>query len=760
MINLNSNNIEEILKNNEFIGIVEDNIDVNKKDRIKVRIPYLHKQIPLSDIPYSHPKRNANGLDRIIPDIGKVVIVTFPTGDLFFSVYENALHNNINLQRKIEELEGKDYADFISIIYNHNTQIFIDNKTGLNIGHKFQNINLDEKHIALELKDNDSQIFLGSKMADQSAVLGTNFFKFMDAFMNTLVTNAYIGNFQVVASPELLRVKAQYDSLKETFLSKHIFLTDNNLIPTKDVTVDGQRGDNIDNKVISKDINFQVEDITYIPKPYVPNDSYKNNFVTTVNKEDSDNIPTDRPLSDVEKTVINLKRYMRKNNFVINENDYVLNIVGMRSAHKDNGIVTNKFDDSIYVFYNVQGNVVLKKYAATTTPGLEKNTNKLPDNVSMLIYGQYPDYKIKYHKNETGQFGGRKDSEGNILPEHRCLGDSVNHFVNNNGSNYLLPKFFRNLFKKKAIGINIHRSAFKGTSTDVDNYSLGCQVFANYYAHAEFMALCDSQIENAGKTNFTYTLISEADYLKFLDEEPLNENRNVANNTNANNTNTNTINNNTNNTNTIYPNSKSKRLTNQQLLDTAYKFNISPNVLYSVLVNETGGRSAFDNQGRVKILFEGHIFYKLLDKKGFDVESIKNSNQNQFNILYDSYSKRGNAYKLDQYYRLNNAITIDRDSALQSASYGIGQVLGTNYKTCGYKTIDDFVRDMNIGEFKQLEIMMKFITANKKMYKALQQEDFQTFARLYNGPAYATNNYDTKLAATANKFRGQTNLIV
>jgi len=198
------------------------------------------------------------------------------------------------------------------------------------------------------------------------------------------------------------------------------------------------------------------------------------------------------------------------------------------------------------------------------------------------------------------------------------------------------------------------------------------------------------------------------------------------------------------------------RLTNQQLLDVAKKFNIKPNVLYSVIVNETGGRKAFDNLNRPIILFEGHIFYKLLKAKGFDVEKLDDSDKDVNNILYEKWADRDDAYKLVQYDRLESAILIDKDSALQSASYGIGQIMGMNYKICGYDNVEDFVKDMYHSEAKQLEIMLKFITANKTMYAALQKEDFATFAKLYNGPGYAQNKYDVKLKATADKFRTAT----
>ena len=47
---------------------------------------------------------------------------------------------------------------------------------------------------------------------------------------------------------------------------------------------------------------------------------------------------------------------------------------------------------------------------------------------------------------------------------------------------------------------------------------------------------------------------------------------------------------------------------------------------------------------------------------------------------------------------------------------------------------------------------MKFIVKNG-LLNALRTGDFTTFAKRYNGPAYKTNAYDTKMAAAAAKYK-------
>ena len=169
-------NLDQILHNNQFIGIVEDNVDPDKKQRIKVRIPFLHGEInniPTDHLPWCHPHRDNNGLTFQVPDKGKIVNVVFPSGNLYFPEYINAQHLNINLQKKVETLSEEDYVKFISLCYNHNTQIFVDNQKGLNIIHKFNGINITKDFIAANLKDNQSSLFLGDDKAAQELVLGT-----------------------------------------------------------------------------------------------------------------------------------------------------------------------------------------------------------------------------------------------------------------------------------------------------------------------------------------------------------------------------------------------------------------------------------------------------------------------------------------------------------------------------------------------------------------------------------------------------------
>ncbi len=98
-----------------------------------------------------------------------------------------------------------------------------------------------------------------------------------------------------------------------------------------------------------------------------------------------------------------------------------------------------------------------------------------------------------------------------------------------------------------------------------------------------------------------------------------------------------------------------------------------------------------------------------------------------------------------QYDRLERAQLLDRGAALRSASWGIGQVMGFNAASAGYASVEEMVTAMRESENEQLLAMAGEI-AETGLDRALGAHDWPTFARGYNGPGYAKNRYDTRLA--------------
>lgn len=95
---------------------------------------------------------------------------------------------------------------------------------------------------------------------------------------------------------------------------------------------------------------------------------------------------------------------------------------------------------------------------------------------------------------------------------------------------------------------------------------------------------------------------------------------------------------------------------------------------------------------------------------------------------------------------------LEPSAALQSASWGIGQVMGFNFKSVGFATVNDMVAAMVKDENAQLLAVANFIKENN-LAGALQRNNWVSFARGYNGPDFKKNEYDTRLAAAHAKYK-------
>lgn len=153
--------------------------------------------------------------------------------------------------------------------------------------------------------------------------------------------------------------------------------------------------------------------------------------------------------------------------------------------------------------------------------------------------------------------------------------------------------------------------------------------------------------------------------------------------------------------------------------------------------------SGFLKDGRPKILFEAHIFSRLTGHK-FDERSPDISSR-----VWDAALYRGGEAEHD---RLARASLLDKAAALQSASWGKFQIMGFNWNRCGFSALQDFVDAMFRSESDQLTAFCHFIKS-MGLDDELRLRDWPAFARGYNGPAYAKNRYDAKLAQAFELFQ-------
>lgn len=153
--------------------------------------------------------------------------------------------------------------------------------------------------------------------------------------------------------------------------------------------------------------------------------------------------------------------------------------------------------------------------------------------------------------------------------------------------------------------------------------------------------------------------------------------------------------------------------------------------------------------GQAVILFEGAVFSRLT--KGVYDESHPTISQ-------PSWTKK--FYRRDTYgehERLQQAVALNRDAALMSASWGRFQLLGEGYRYyCGYPTLQAFITAMLRSEQDQLKGFCEFIRRKRDkrgtLQQALRSKDWARVAYLYNGARYAENAYHIKLAQAYERF--------
>lgn len=140
------------------------------------------------------------------------------------------------------------------------------------------------------------------------------------------------------------------------------------------------------------------------------------------------------------------------------------------------------------------------------------------------------------------------------------------------------------------------------------------------------------------------------------------------------------------------------------------------------------------------ILFERHVFWRQLKEHGKDPSEHRAGNE-------DILSPRSGGYLgcVKEHDRLKRARRIDTAAALESASWGMFQIMGFHWKSLGYSSINQFVKCMHRSEADHLEAFVKYISS-EKLIRPLKNKDWAAFARRYNGPAYKRNKYDSKLA--------------
>ena len=173
----------------------------------------------------------------------------------------------------------------------------------------------------------------------------------------------------------------------------------------------------------------------------------------------------------------------------------------------------------------------------------------------------------------------------------------------------------------------------------------------------------------------------------------------------------------------------------------AHRIGVDEDTIRAVLEVEARDRG-FDSQGRPAMLFEPHVFYRQLS-------GAERSKAVEMGLAYRSWGER--PYPRDSYPRLAQAVAINQEAALKSASWGASQVLGQNHETLGYVSATAMVASFCDNEDAHIEGMIRFILG-AGLDAHLRRRDWTAFAAGYNGPGFRRNAYHTKLAQAYAKW--------
>lgn len=171
--------------------------------------------------------------------------------------------------------------------------------------------------------------------------------------------------------------------------------------------------------------------------------------------------------------------------------------------------------------------------------------------------------------------------------------------------------------------------------------------------------------------------------------------------------------------------------------------NVELAALVAVVEVESGGQifaPSSIGEDMPVIRWEGHYFYKLLKGEAREIAVKLGLAAPKAGTVKNPKSQDG------RYLLLAKAIEINEDAAYASISIGVGQVMGAHYAKLGYFSARAMFAAAKKGLIGQVEIMGAYIETFD-LTDELQRRDWSAFARGYNGPAYAKNAYDTKMAS-------------
>lgn len=189
-----------------------------------------------------------------------------------------------------------------------------------------------------------------------------------------------------------------------------------------------------------------------------------------------------------------------------------------------------------------------------------------------------------------------------------------------------------------------------------------------------------------------------------------------------------------------------------QFIEAAKLIGCEVATIKAVFAVEARGKGFLDD-GRLKILFEPHVFWRELVRAGINPNNHVNGNED---ILYRKWQRGKYGPETAQWGRLERAIQINKEAALKSASYGSFQTMGFNFRACGFTSVEAMVEAYKIDDYEHLKGFIAYVKTSG-LSDELVRKDWPGFGKGYNGAEYkgspytTDDDYDLKLASAYKK---------
>ncbi len=153
-------------------------------------------------------------------------------------------------------------------------------------------------------------------------------------------------------------------------------------------------------------------------------------------------------------------------------------------------------------------------------------------------------------------------------------------------------------------------------------------------------------------------------------------------------------------------------------------------------------RAPYDSQGRPTILYERHKFRKFTAGRFTGSHPVLSGPAGNYGRFSEQWPK------------MDEALGLDAEAALKSASWGQFQIMGFNHELAGYSDVESFVEAIVEDVDNHLNAFVDFVLSTN-LDRHLRSLNWQKFALGYNGKAYRKNKYDEKMAAAYEKYAAE-----